>query len=170
MTGRKSSIRRRSSARLAAVQALYQIDMSGAGVEAALRDQARRLEDNGSGFEGSREQDLDEALLADLVHGVGRRRQEIDALVGSTLSGGWTLDRLEVVLRAILRAGTYELLARPDIDAPVTINEYVDLAKAFFEGGEPKLVNGVLDRLAATLRPPDAGGPAGSGRDDQEDG
>ncbi len=166
MTRGRSAFGRRSTARLAAVQALYQMDMSDATVDEALRDQTQGASDPDTG-EPLRH-GLDEAFLADLVHGTSARRDEIDRILAASLSGSWTLERLEVVLRAILRVGTYELLGRPDIDAPVTISEYVEIAKAFFEGGEPKLVNGVLDRLAATLRPRAARTAAESGDDDED--
>lgn len=164
MSGGKGFFRKRRAARLAAVQALYQIDMSGASVDAALRDQIDRSRDTDT--EGPPSGGLDTAFLSELVRGVCGRREDVDGMVQAALSENWTIDRLEVVLRAILRAGAYELLTRPDIDAPVTINEYVEMAKAFFDGGEPKLVNGVLDRLATTLRPRDRGG---AGKDDPND-
>lgn len=168
MSGGKTLFRKRSAARLAAVQALYQIDMSDASVDAALRDQVERVRD--ADAEAAPLVGVDDAFLSELVRGVCSRREDVDGMLEAALSDNWTIDRLEVVLRAILRAGAYELLARPDIDAPVTINEYVEMAKAFFDGGEPKLVNGVLDRLAATLRPGPAGPEAGNGEDDAKDG
>lgn len=144
-SGRNPGLRGRSAARMAAVQTLYQIDMSGSPVETALN--YRETEKPGAGKPA-----VDEEFLADLVRGATARRDEIDPALSGVLTQSWPLERLEVVLRAILRAGTYELLARPDIDAPVVIDEYMRIAKAFFDGGEPKLVNGVLDRLAAILR------------------
>lgn len=169
MSARKTSYRKRSASRLAAVQALYQIDMSGASVDAALRDQVARSRD--AEAEARPAGGLDEAFLSELVRGACDRRGDVDGMVEAALSDSWTIDRLEVVLRAILRAGAYELLGRPDIDAPVIISEYVEMAKAFFDGGEPKLVNGVLDRLAATLRPRAGDGvETGAGGNDAEDG
>jgi len=144
------TFRRRSAARLAAVQALYQMEMSGADADSALRDQARRESDAETG--DGPQFEPDPQFLGDLVRGVGERREDVDRMVGAALSKGWPLERLEAVLRAILRAGAWELLSRPDIDAPVIITEYVRIAEAFFDGGEPKLANGVLDKLAATLR------------------
>lgn len=129
------------------------MEMSGASPEDALDEAVRR----------AREPDADSALLgepdrgflSDLVCGVGAQRQDVDRMISEALSTEWPLGRLETVLRAILRAGTWELLKRPDIDAAVVITEYVRIAEAFFDGGEPKLVNAVLDRLAATLRNPE---------------
>lgn len=141
---------KRSAARLAAVQALYQMEMSGASPEAALDEQARRARDPDA--ESAKFIGADPEFLADLVRGVDARRLDVDRMLGAALSADWPLERLETVLRAILRAGAWELLSRPDIDAAVVITEYVRIAEAFFDGGEPKLVNGVLDRLARTLR------------------
>lgn len=158
-----SGYQRRSAARLAAVQALYQMEMSGASPESALCEQEQRAQQP--------EADLatlvkpDPGFLGDIVHGVDRRREELDRTISAVLSDSWPLARLEAVLRAILRAGAWELLARPDIDAAVVITEYVRVAEAFFDGGEPKLVNGVLDRLAATLRKPEETGRPDGGHD-----
>ncbi len=145
-----SGYRRRSAARLAAVQALYQMEMSGASPDAALQEQARRASDPES--DDATPAEPDRRFLGEIVQGFDERREDVDRMVSAALSESWPLERLEAVLRAILRAGTWELLSRPDIDAAVVISEYVRIAEAFFDGGEPKLVNGVLDRLAATLR------------------
>jgi len=168
MNRAKTPLGKRRAARLAAVQALYQIDMSDASVDAALSHSVERVRDAESGELPGGE--IDEDLLSDLVRGGCSRRGEVDDIVQTALSGNWTIERLEVVLRAILRAGAYELLARPDIDAPVTINEYVEMANAFFDGGESKLVNGVLDRIAVTLRSAGAEPRAGNEPHDAEDG
>lgn len=152
--GRASAGRRRSAARLAAVQALYEMDMAGAAADpilgAFLQD---RWKVDGEDDAAAELAEPDGALLADLVRGVAARREDLDGMIGPALSAEWTLERLEVVLRAILRAGTYELLARADIPPRVVINEYLEVAHAFFAGAETGLVNGVLDRLARTLRP-----------------
>ncbi len=152
MSRSKSSTRggRRSAARLAAVQALYQMELSGASAEQALRDHAERLRDAEIGGETAVEADAE--FLGDLVRGVDERGAEIDRVLGGVIAQGWALERLEAVLRAILRAGAWELLAREDIDSPVTIDEYVEIAKAFFAGREPSMVNGVLDKLAGMPR------------------
>ncbi len=160
MSRKKTSSRfgRRSAARLAAVQALYQMEVSGASAAEALRDQAERQptpEDDGAASV-----EADAEFLAGLVRGAAERLEEIDRALVGVLARDWPLERLEAVLRAILRAGAYELIARGKIDAPVTINEYVEIAKAFFSDREPPMVNAVLDKLASTLRQ-DASGAAG---------
>lgn len=149
MSRSKSSTRggRRSAARLAAVQALYQMELSGVSAEQALSDHAARSRDVAGGEETTVEADAE--FLGDLVRGVDARGAEIDRALGGVIAQEWALERLEVVLRAILRAGAWELLAREDIDPPVTIDEYVEIAKDFFAGREPSMVNGVLDKLAA---------------------
>ena len=96
--------------------------------------------------------DPDKTFLIALVRGVLDRKGEIDEMLDGALGEKWTVDRLEVLLRAVLRCGVYELLAHADIPAKVVINEYMDVANAFFTEGEPKMVNGVLDKLAHTLR------------------
>ena len=154
--------RRRSVARLAAVQALYQLDMSqsetgttSGEVEKVIREFARyRL---GQEIDGDRLGEADEPLFADIVRGTVSRRRDIDGMLRDALSAEWPLDRLETILRAILRAGAYELLARADVPARVVVNEYIDVAHAFFAGREPSLVNGVLDRLARMVRPAEMG-------------
>ncbi len=155
MTRGKVNYAMRSAARLAAVQALYQMDLIGASADVALRDQMQHVPDTDAGDVA--QSAFDPAMLGDIVRGVTARRGDIDEMLSAVLVEGWTLDRLEVVLRAILRAGIWELLVRTDIDAPVIINEYVNIAKDFFSGSEPKLVNGMLDRLASTLRPAQTG-------------
>lgn len=148
---RASPGRRRSAARLAAVQALYQIDLAGIPEEGVITEFVKhRL---GCEIDGDSYGEADATLFADIVRGAGQRRTDLDGMIGAALSREWPLERLEVILRAILRAGTYELLARPDVPARVAISEYLDIAHAFFAGKEPGLVNGVLDRLARTLRP-----------------
>jgi len=161
MKSRRTGYARRSAARLAAVQALYQMEMSGASAEVALDEQVRHATDPDAGSAGQVEPDRQ--FLGALVRGVDARREEVDRMLGATLSSDWPLVRLEAVLRAILRAGVWELLSRPDIDAAVVITEYVRIAEAFFDGGEPKLVNGVLDRLAVTLRESKAAARANGG-------
>ncbi len=140
----------RSAARLGAVQALYQMEVNGETAGEVVPEFLKyRL---GTEIEGDLYNEADQELFTDLTKGVELRLEEIDALVASALSDDWTLDRIESVARAILRAGTYELLARPDIPTKVIINEYVDLAKAFFEDSKPGFVNGVLDKLARITR------------------
>ncbi len=145
--------RKRSVARLAAVQALYQIDLSGARPQTVIAEfQRHRL---GREIDGEHYGEADPALFADIVTGTAERQADLDRAIAAVLTPDWPLERLETVLRAILRAGAYELLARPDVPARVAISEYLDIAHAFFAGKEPGLVNGVLDRLAHVLRPAD---------------
>lgn len=141
----------RSAARLAAVQALYQIGMADEVPAAQVVEEFRRHR-LGQEVDGDLYAEADEAFFADLVEGVVARRVEIEELVGGGLASGWTLGRVARPLRAILYAGTFELMARPDVPTAVVINEYVDVAHAFDEQAETAFVNGVLDRLARQLR------------------
>jgi transcription antitermination protein NusB len=146
--------RRRSNARLAAVQALYQLELNpGRGADAVIGEFARhRL---GREIDGERYGDADRELFADIVRGAVANRERLDESVSAALSDEWPLARLETLLRLILAAGTYELIHRVDIPPRVTLSEYVAIAYAFFDGREPVLANGVLNRLAHTLRPAD---------------
>jgi transcription antitermination protein NusB len=136
----------RSSARLGAVQALYQMDIAGTDFSEVLT----QFGDGRIGeiFEDGECGEADFAFLKDIVEGVVREQREIDRQVDGHLAAGWTLGRLDSTLRALLRAGAYELMFRADVPARVTISEYIDVARAFFEGDEPGVVNGVLDALA----------------------
>lgn len=150
---------RRSAARLAAVQALYQCESSTQSAREIIDEFiAHRL---GREIEGATYAEADTAFFADLVGGVSSRRDEIDALVAGSLTAEWSPERLDRTLRAVLRAGAYELLVRIDVPARVVINEYVDVAHAFFAGPEPGLVNGVLDDLGRKLRPTELRGNDG---------
>lgn len=141
----------RSAARLAAVQAIYQLDVGGASAAEVLAEfEAHRL---GRETEGVRYRDADAAFFRDIVNGVVRDQRDLDPQIHETLAAGWPLVRLDVTLRAILRSAAHELKNRHDVPARVVIDEYVDVAKAFFEGDEPRVVNGVLDVLARRLRP-----------------
>lgn len=141
----------RSATRLAAVQALYQIDVADASPEEVLREfKDRRWSKADNALELP---ECDNQMLDDLVLGVSGQRLAVDRALEAALSGGHTVDRLEVLLRAVLRAGAYELKAASAVPSKVVINEYVDLAHAFFAGKEPALVNAVLDRLAHNFRP-----------------
>ena len=143
----------RSVARLAAVQALYQIEVSGVGVEAVIREFTEHRFDRGiEGEESATLASADEAFFAELVRGVVENQREIDAAVVRRLASGWRLERLDATVRAILRAGAYELAHRPDVPVEVAIDEYVELAKSFFEGPEPGFVNGALDKVAQDVR------------------
>lgn len=150
----RKTISRRSAARLAAVQALYEIDITEAKVTSVLNEFLARRWPAAESEDGGPSQvpAPDEKLLSDLVRGTSERLGDLDGMINAALTNEWTTDRLEVLLRAMLRAGTYELVARGDIPARTIISEYVDMAHAYFDGPEPALVNGVLDRLAHTVR------------------
>jgi N utilization substance protein B len=142
---------RRRLARLAAVQALYQLQLNpGLGAEAVIREFVRdRL---GREIDGELYGEADAELFADIVRGVSTDRERLDETLSAALSEEWPLGRLETILRLVLEAGAYELARRPDIPPRVTMSEYVGIAYAFFTGNEPGLANGVLDRLARALR------------------
>ena len=153
---------RRSAARLAAVQALYQIDHSGAPGDQVLEEFLRfRL---GESFDTEQDVAPHKNLFSEIVQGVGANGSGIDEVISAALSNKWTFGRVEIILRAILRAGVYELQSRKDTPARVIITEYVDIAHAFYDGQEPGMVNGMLDRISRTLRPGEFGGgnPAGA--------
>ncbi len=141
----------RGVARLGAIQALFQMDFRNAEPEPVVREFLdQRLAELAV---ASKAPAIDRDLFADIVRGVSARQEELDEQITSALVAGWRLERLDSVLRAILRAGTYELVARLDVPAPVVINEYVNLAHAFFDGKEPGFANAVLDTLVRRLRP-----------------
>jgi transcription antitermination protein NusB len=143
----------RSAARLAAVQALYQMDMTGIDLNEVIAEfEAHRL---GKEIEGCQYADVEPAFFRDLVEGVVREQLKIDPVIDKQLAEGWRLTRVDSILRAILRGGAYEILMRKDIPPRVVISEYVDIAHAFFGEEEPKVVNGILDRLAHRARPQD---------------
>ena len=136
----------RSTARLGAVQALYQQQMEGTALVRLLDEfHQHRL---GKVIEDDEYADADVDFFDDLVRGVEARREEIDGLLTARLASGWTLARLDKTMLQILRAGTYELIARNDVPKAAAISEYVDVAKAFFDDREAKFVNGVLDAVA----------------------
>lgn len=157
-----AAARRRSVARLLAVQALYQIEINRiepSGVDAVIGEFVKhRL---GQEIEGEHYGEADRSLFIDLVRGASARQSELDRMLSAALSEDWPVHRLETILRAILRAGAYELLARTDIPPRVVISEYLDVAHAFFAGKEPAMVNGVLDRVARVLRADDFGSERG---------
>jgi N utilization substance protein B len=142
--------RARTVARLAAVQALYQMEIGSAGVEAVIREFSDHRFD--ADLEGERLAQADEDFFAALVRGVVAEQSRIDQAVSRRLAQGWRLDRLDATLRAILRAGAFELLARSDVPVEVAIDEYVEIGKSFFEGPEPGVINGVLDGIAKEAR------------------
>jgi transcription antitermination protein NusB len=149
---RHNAGRRRRAARLAAVQALYQLELNpGLGPEGVVREFARhRLSRD---LDGEDYGEADEALFSEIVHGVAEDRDRLDEAIAASLSEEWPLARLETILRLVLEAGAFEIVHRPDIPPRVTMSEYVGIAHAFFEGKQPSLANGVLDHLARTLRP-----------------
>ena len=141
---------RRGAARLAAVQALYQMDIAGTG----LNDILAEFESHwiGREVEGAQYLPAEAAFFRDVVSGVVREQRSLDPLVDEALARGWPLKRIEAILRAVLRAGAYELDQRRDVPARVVVSEYVDVANAFLDGEETGMVNAVLDGLARALR------------------
>ncbi len=140
----------RGAARLAAVQALYQMDVGGTGVlEVVAEYEAHRL---GQELDGDTYLKADASWFRSIVSGVVRDQEKIDPMLRSALQEDWPLSRLDSTLRAMLRAGTFELIERKDVPVAVIVTEYVEIARAFFEGEEPKIVNAVLDRLAKQIR------------------
>lgn len=142
--------RSRSAARLAAVQALYQLEMEGTPLAQLLHEfHQHRL---GATIEDDTYEEAERDFFDDIVSGADARREEIDALIAERLAEGWSLERLDRPMRAILRAGAYELIARPDVPAASVINEYLDVAHAFYDKRETGFVNGLLDAIAKGVR------------------
>lgn len=140
----------RGAARLAAVQALYQMDIGGAGVlEVVAEYEAHRL---GGEIDGEQYRPADAAWFRAVVSGVVENQRDLDPAIRASLTEDWPLSRLDATLRAILRAGAWELSAKMDVPVAVVVNEYVDVARAFFGDDEPKIVNAVLDRMARKYR------------------
>jgi N utilization substance protein B len=140
----------RSTARLAAVQALYQQQMEGTKLAKLLDEfHQHRL---GKEIDEAQFAEAEVDFFDDIVSGVEARRDEIDAALVGKLADGWTLARLDKTMLQILRCGAYELIARADVPAAAAISEYVDVAKAFFDDHEAKFVNGILDALAKDVR------------------
>ncbi|MFL5043739.1 MAG: transcription antitermination factor NusB [Xanthobacteraceae bacterium] len=141
----------RGAARLAAVQALYQMDIAGTGLNEILAEfESHWL---GREVEGAQYLPAEAAYFRAIVEGVLREQLKLDPLIDKALSDGWPLKRIETVLRAVLRAGAYELDRRSDVPARIVISEYVDVANAFVDRDETGLINAVLDQLARQLRP-----------------
>ena len=141
---------KRGAARLAAVQALYQMDIGGAGINDIFAEfESHWL---GNEVEGDQYLPAEEAFFRDIVAGVLRDQNKLDPLIDDALSKGWPLQRIEAILRAVMRAGAYELEHRRDIPARVIVSEYVDVAHAFVEGDETGMVNAVLDQIARQFR------------------
>ena len=141
---------RRSAARLAAVQALYQLDLMQGDPEDVILDVLNIQ--RGARLEGDDFADMDTRFFSDVCRGAARWTADLDKLLDSCIAEGWSMERLERILAAILRCAGYELKHRPDVPVRVVINEYLDIARAFFDGEEPRLINGVLDAVARRLR------------------
>ena len=140
----------RSAARLAAVQALYQQEMEGTPTPSLIHEfHAHRL---GATIEGATYADAEQSFFDDLVSGTIARKDEIDALIADRLADGWSLERLDKPMKAILRVGGYELIARADVPVATVINEYLDVAEAFYDKREKGFVNGLLDAIAKVAR------------------
>jgi len=151
MTGKKNKPSARSLARLLAVQGLYLLHMNkDATPESILDDFGKMSLGTGEGMPLVTE--VDQELLTDIIKGSFDRAAEIRNALDGALTKNWNYERLETILAAILEGGVYEILARPDIPHPVIINEYVNVAHAFYEGDEPGFVNGILDGLAKNHR------------------
>lgn len=147
----------RTVARLAAVQALYQMEVAGAGVEAVVREFSDHrfgsaLDGEGGSVADDQLAEADEAFFGDIVRGVVQNQSSIDQAVAKRLAANWRLERLDATLRATLRSATFELMCRPDVPTEVVLNEYVELAKAFFDKSDAGFVNGALDAVASDLR------------------
>jgi N utilization substance protein B len=141
---------RRGAARLAAVQALYQMDIAGAGINDIFAEfESHWL---GNEVEGEKYLPAEAAFFKDVVAGVVRDQAKLDPLIDDALQKGWPLKRIDAILRAVLRAGSYELEHRRDVPGRVVVSEYVDVAHAFVDRDETGMVNAVLDMLARKLR------------------
>jgi transcription antitermination protein NusB len=149
-----SSIEQRSSARLAVVQALYQMEVAGKGLNEVLAEFETHW--IGREIEGDQYKPAEVGFFRDVLQGVLGNQKLIDQQIHAALQGGWPLARLESVMRAILRAGAYELHMRKDVPMRVVIKEYVDVAGAFFGPVEAGMINAVLDRLARDTRSEEA--------------
>lgn len=149
----KTSLKERSAARLAAVQALYQMDIASSPLKNVLSEFERHW--IGREIEGERYEEAEEKHFRDVVEGVVREQITLDPVIDKTLNEGWPLKRVESVLRATLRAGSYELYHRHDIPVRAVVSEYVDVAAAFLDKEDVGMVNAVLDKLARLSRPKD---------------
>ena len=148
--GPEKKATRRGAARLAAVQALYQMDIAGAGINDIFAEfESHWL---GGEVEGEKYLPAEAAFFRDIVSGVVRDQAKLDPLIDEALSRGWPLKRIDAILRAVLRAGAYELERRKDVPGRVVVSEYVDVAHAFVETEETGMVNAVLDQIARQFR------------------
>ena len=142
---------RRQAARLAAVQALYQLQ-EGQDAPADIIDQFLILR-TGEAGDGGMRRDADHPLFKDVVEGTASHKDELEQTISAALSQDWTWARIDRLVRAILLAATYELVHRKDVPPRVVINEYVEIAHAFYDQAEPNFINSVLDRVARQVRP-----------------
>lgn len=141
---------RRSGARLAAVQALYQMEQTGQSAKAVIREFCEdRL---GIGPDGEAVEEADPDIFKSILNGAVEHQKQIDAAILTRLAEGWKLARLDATTRAILRGAASELIVHQELGVPIILNEYVAVAHAFFEGEEPRFINGVLDNMAKDLR------------------
>lgn len=148
--GEPGKANRRGAARLAAVQALYQMDIAGAGINDIFAEfESHWL---GNEVEGEKYLPAEAAFFRDVVAGVVRDQAKLDPLLDEALNRGWPLKRIDAIIRATLRAGAYELEHRKDVPARVVVKEYVDVANAFVESDETGMVNAVLDQIARRFR------------------
>jgi transcription antitermination protein NusB len=151
-------VNKRGAARLAAVQALYQMDIAGTGINEIMAEfESHWL---GGEVEGVQYRPAEASYFRDIVGGVLREQTTLDPRIDAALSRGWPLKRVEAILRAVLRAGTYELACRADVPARVVTAEYVDIASAFVDKDETGMVNAVLSQLAHELRAAEFAGGA----------
>ena len=158
--GPHSKLRR--AARLSAVQALYQMDVGGTLSTSVVKE----FIEHRFGHEGEKGYvATDEEFFADVVEGVVKYQEDIDESISDNLSAKWSLKRLDLTLRAIMRCAGYEIQRRPDVPALVIIDQYVSISADFFEGKEPGFVNGALDKMAKAVRAAEfglIGGPSAS--------
>ncbi|TSD85388.1 transcription antitermination factor NusB [Mycobacterium sp. KBS0706] len=150
-TPKPSAKARRSAARLAAVQALYQLEQSGTPLDKVISEFVHHR--FGEPVEDEPMVEPDAPLFGDIVRGTRVRSDEVDALVSGALDAQFSLSRLDLLLRCVMQAGAWELLANLHVPAPIVISEYVNVTRAFFGGKEPAMVNAVLDRIAREQRP-----------------
>ncbi|MBN8958235.1 MAG: transcription antitermination factor NusB [Rhizobiales bacterium] len=150
---------KRGAARLAAVQALYQMDVAAKGLNEIFAEFESHW--MGQEVDGSQYRPAEAAFFRDIVGGVVREQRELDPMIDAALAGGWPLKRIEALMRALLRAGVYELKHRADVPMRVVISEYVDVAHAFLDKDETGMVNAVLDQLGRRLRADEADAPRG---------
>ncbi len=153
-SGRRGALAGRAAARFGAVQALYQMALGGHGTEAVIAEfLERRLQVGGGEPEQPDIGQVDEAFFDALVRGVSGETDSLDDMLSAVLADGWPVERLELLLKLILRAGAFELGHWPEVPARVVVSQYVDLAHAFLDDKQTAMVNGVLDQLARSLRP-----------------